>query len=308
MNNLELRGCKNDSELLEVVNLCDAAFVETPHEYFQRHITKDNTLKYEDTRILIKDGVIVSSVQVFPRSIYVNKEKISFAGIGNVATHPTFRGKGFAATVLNDALEYSIKSGFDCSMLTTTLNRYYEKFGFNTVIRRKVCFSKLGNESPLIQVINFHEKIEELNSIYATYNENKVGPIVRNEDYWKSQYLFCDEDKKLFLALYKSNRIHAYIRAKIADDKVLILEFASLHNAQESFLVLSQQLAAKVQLHSFEMLLSDDELDNLGLLKSENFIQDKELMISFLNNDLKETVKNLLTQPNKITFHLTDFF
>src|SRR5271169_312186 len=135
---LEIRGCRSGEELEEVVSLCDAAFPKTSREYFARHVLKDRTLAPADTRVLVKDRKIVSSVQVFPRTMYCRGEKIGFGGIGNVATLPAEREKGYAGSVLRDALEYIRKKKLPVSLLTTTINPYYAKFGFQTIQRHVV--------------------------------------------------------------------------------------------------------------------------------------------------------------------------
>ena len=103
---IEIRGCYSIDELRQVVDLCDAAFPETPREYFDRHILHDGTLALEDTRILVKDGKIVSSVQVFPRTIYAAGKKMNVGGIGNVATLPSERKNGYAGMVMKDSMNH----------------------------------------------------------------------------------------------------------------------------------------------------------------------------------------------------------
>ena len=127
---IEIRGCNSKEELIEVVELCDSAFPKTRREYFERHVLKDKTLDTNDPRVLLIDGKIVSSVQVFPRTIYVQKDKIQIGGIGNVATLPSERGKGYAGLLIKGSLDYIIKKGYPLSMLASSINPCFEKFGF----------------------------------------------------------------------------------------------------------------------------------------------------------------------------------
>ncbi len=92
-----VRGCTSEKELLEVVDLLDRAFPNTPREYFERHILNDPTLKPEHTRVVEFKGSIISSVQVFPRVMNLGAADAQFGGIGNVATDPAQRRGGLAS-------------------------------------------------------------------------------------------------------------------------------------------------------------------------------------------------------------------
>ena len=224
---IEVRGCKSVKELNDVVELCDAAFPNTSKEYFARHVLKDKTLSFNDTRILLKDGKIVSSVQIFPRIINIKEGVLRFGGIGNVATLPAERKNGFAGILMKDALEYMINKGFPLSMLTTDINSYYEKFGFKTILRTIGRINGIeGEKFSEIRKFNESEDLQKVKKLYNEFNCSKVGTIVRDQNYWMSQLDFSGEDKDLFLLYEPGNELQGFIRAQRKDNFIKILEYA----------------------------------------------------------------------------------
>jgi predicted acetyltransferase len=305
---VEIRGCKSSQELIEVVELCDKAFDNTPYEYFERHLLKDKTLSLNDTRILLVDNQIVSSVQVFPRVMYIKEEKVEFCGIGNVATHPKERKKGYAELVMKDAADYMLKGDTNFSLLTTSINKYYEKFGYKTLTRELYEINNIRSVfNPDVRVFDFDGDFEKIKNIYELYNQNSIGPIYRDEIYWQSQFNFSGEDPKLFLVIETNNNIKGYVRALIEKDKIKILEFAAVTDVDENFQTLMQSICNKTGINKFEIFLSLSEKQKL---KTKDYTKktDTDLMILFWDNDINENQVNELIKDNNITFWLSDFF
>jgi len=181
MNNqfIEIRGCSSEEELLNVIEVCDAAFPKTTKEYFERHLLEDKTLGLSDTRVLLKEGKIVSSVQLFPRIISTSSGALRFGGIGNVATLPSERRNGYAGLLLNDALDYLKTQGIPLSILTTHINSYYEKFGFETVRRTIARIESItGKAYNDIRKFEIEKDLRDVANLYNEFNINKSGALV----------------------------------------------------------------------------------------------------------------------------------
>ena len=308
MSNIEIRGCKSYNELLEVLKVCDNAFDNTPYEYFERHLLKDKTLSIEDTRILLIEDKIVSTIQIFPRKIYIKGNVFDFGGIGNVATLPKYQQRGYASMLMNDAINYMKYKKFPFSLLTTTINHYYEKFGYITLKRKKFNFTleqikEIKNIRQFIPTNDF----EVIKNIYSQFNSEFVGPFFRDDIYWNSQLDFCGEDRNFFLVKEENGNIVAYIRGVQKNKFIQILEFATIKNPNELFFELINALALRSDIKEFSVYLSNDLLN---YIKLDNYtIQtDTDLMILFLDQDFENQYKSLLLQENIITFWLSDFF
>ncbi len=306
---IEVRGCTSTEELKQVVNLCDSAFPKTEKEYFDRHVLRDRTLLPEDTRILMKDGTLVSSVQVFPRTMHLGTSRIEFGGIGNVATLPSERGKGYAALVMQDSLNYIRSKDFPLSLLTTTINKYYEKFGFRT-IKRQVGQIDLSHiqEYPWIRIFDARTDLEKVMRLYDQYNAGSTGAVVRNRDYWLSQFNFCGEDKGLFLVYEENGDILGFTRAVKKVDRVQVLEYAFADHSEEIVQKLFDHLAFKTSLPKLEFFVSQRERSRLSIMDFQPFKTDTDLMVVFMDASIDLKMQEVLLSENELTYWLSDFF
>ncbi|HOK55808.1 MAG TPA: GNAT family N-acetyltransferase [bacterium] len=91
----------------EMIELADLVFrpkeksmgIETPIMYSKENIEKGNTF------IAIENKKIVSFVGLVEEEINVYGNRMKIGEIGNVCTHPDYRGKGFASALLQKAIE-----------------------------------------------------------------------------------------------------------------------------------------------------------------------------------------------------------
>jgi len=209
---------------------------------------------------------------------------------------------------MNDAINYMKEQEFKFSLLTTTINKYYDKFGFETLNRELIEINKV---SP-----NFHKSIRKFNrvndfrvvkNIYEYYNRDGIGPLFRDIKYWEAQFDFCGEDENLFLLFETTNSVEGYIRAVRENDKIKILEFAAVNDYLQIFKSLIESLCYQTGINDFEMFLSESEKQKLQL---KNYISkiDSDLMILLFENRLTELQKRELTKYNNINYWLSDFF
>jgi predicted acetyltransferase len=306
---IEIRGCISEKELIKVVDLCDAAFPKTSREYFERHVLKDMTLEKNDTRILLKDGKIVSSVQVFPRTISVSTGTIMFGGIGNVATLPSERQNGYAGILLNNAIKYIGSKDIPVSMLTTHINSYYEKFGFKTILRTNGrLVSVKGKEHNGIRVFNRAIDFINVVNLYNDFNNKKTGTIVRDEKYWLSQFEFSGENKDLFLIYEQDKELKGFIRANKKENYVEIIEYA-FKSADKTILTkLIENLSSTTGSDEFELLLTKKEEANLDPKFTYSLKDEKDFMVCFLDEKLNPEIKNELISDRNLNFWQSDFF
>ncbi len=308
-SNLVIRGCENREELEKVVDLCDVAFPKTERDYFERHLLKDDTLISQDTRVLLLDDEIVSSVQVFPRVIYFKGKKLKIGGIGNVATIPSQRNHGYAGMLMYDAINYIKEKGYSISVLTTTLNKYYEKFGFQTVKRILAEIDvQSQNEYPEIRQFNSGGDLLSVIDLYEKYNSKSIGPVVRDKKYWDSQLNFCGEDLDLFLVYEEKDKIKGFVRGQKARDKIKVWEYAASDKSNGTIRKLFEELTARTGLNKVELFLSNCEQERIQWIAIGSEKTDTDLMVNFIDKNIINEIKQELLIDNNITFWLTDFF
>ncbi|MCS7180124.1 MAG: GNAT family N-acetyltransferase, partial [bacterium] len=99
------------NNLDEMIELADLVFrpkeksmrIETPIMYSKENIENGNTF------IVLENKKIVSFVGMVEEEISIYGYKIKIGEIGNVCTHPDYRGKGYASLLLQKAIEKAKK-------------------------------------------------------------------------------------------------------------------------------------------------------------------------------------------------------
>ena len=300
-----IRGCRSGDELLAVVDLLDRAFEKTAREYFERHVLHDATLSPEDTRVLIKDGKIVSSVQIFPRTMRVKDRRVPFGGIGNVGTDPEVRKQGFASLLMEDALQRMREGGYPLSVLTTDINPYYEKFGYSTVVREVLTFTDVplvGNARPFDRA----RDLEDVMEIYEHYNAGSIGPEVRDKAYWRTQFEFLGEET--FLVAEEAGQLIGYLRAGYEKTDLHVREFAARSSEPRVFATLLGALSARLPGVPVNLFASEREQTRLEIRLPFTVREDTDLMIAVLDEGHRTLAENTLMKRNAMTYWLTDFF
>ncbi len=120
----------NWKNLDEMIELADLVFrpkeksmrIETPIMYSRENIEKGNTF------IIIEDKKIVSFVGLVEEEIVVYGYKTKIGEIGNVCTHPDYRGKGYASILLQKAIEKA-KSDKIAYLMISGSRSLYKRIG-----------------------------------------------------------------------------------------------------------------------------------------------------------------------------------
>lgn len=310
MTMFDISRCTSRKELEEVVDLCDRAFPNTPREYFHRHVLSDATLRPEHTLIGRKDGRIVSSVQIFPRTCWMEGDTLPFAGIGNVATDPAERKMGYAGLIMEEAIRCMKADGFPFSTLTTTINAYYAKFGYVTVPRDVAVFTTAPEvpEGRGIRRFQRTQDLDQLRELYDRYNRDSAGPVARDERYWQAQFLFCGEDPALFLLLERNGRVEGYMRGAEEKGAVQVLEFGALDSVPTTFASLLGALCAAKPGKPVKMFLSERERQRMSPLPPHAIQTDTDTMVLVLDESSRRAVEEKLMRPSAYMFWGSDFF
>lgn len=112
--------------LEEMVQLADLVFrpkeksmrIETPIMYSKENIENGNTF------IVVENKKIVSFVGMVEEEICVYGNRVKIGEIGNVCTHPDYRGKGYASLLLEKAIEKAKNDKIAYLMISGGRNLY----------------------------------------------------------------------------------------------------------------------------------------------------------------------------------------
>ncbi|MEJ5251221.1 MAG: GNAT family N-acetyltransferase [Chthonomonadetes bacterium] len=114
------------------LDVWDAAFEDTPREYFRKYFTGDPWFHPEYTRCAFEGTRMVSAVQIVRREVRVGQVTLTLGGIANVGTVPAYRSKGYSTQLLRDAITVMENEGFDFSMLFTGIHGFYARLGWES--------------------------------------------------------------------------------------------------------------------------------------------------------------------------------
>ncbi|MGN0765970.1 MAG: GNAT family N-acetyltransferase [Christensenellales bacterium] len=113
------------------------------YEQTKKFLDKTFKQKFEDTLpkiyrndgyrdchlVAIEDGKVVGAIANVKNNWRIDDQAILGAGIGMVATHPRYRGRGVMKSLLDQAIEECKQDGVQVMFLSGYLNRY-DRFGF----------------------------------------------------------------------------------------------------------------------------------------------------------------------------------
>ncbi len=136
------------------------------------------------------DNLIVGSVLAFPRTLSVGGKELSVCGIGSVACHPRYRGKGIMSKLLSYNNEEMKKNGVQLSNLGGRRSRYnhfgYENAGNSyRVSVSAIAFKASGYQAKGYSFVPFTiEDAELVNKMHELYSSKPVHYVYSAEQFF----------------------------------------------------------------------------------------------------------------------------
>jgi predicted N-acetyltransferase YhbS len=194
------------------LDLVDTAFTDEDPAHFARYLDADPHLDCEDTWVAVEAGRIVSSVQVFTRTIRLRGEAVALGGIGSVATHPDREGRGHATALLRRAIDDMVARGAVLSLLFTGRRGFYERLGWVQVPHALLAVRRGAGPSPAVGRPFSPADLPRVRDLYEAYSGARDGTTVRDAAYWRGQLRFAGNPDEHFAVLEEGGEIVAYAR------------------------------------------------------------------------------------------------
>jgi predicted acetyltransferase len=223
------------------LQLMYAAFGFQAH--FARYLEFDEALDVEDTWVIESEERIVAGVQIFSRPISIRGQRLWLGGIGSVATHPEYEGRGLATRLLRTALDDMQERGMALSLLFTSRVSFYERLDWVQVPYRVWACRQarpLGDPS---QRSMRRTDLPCLMDLYASYTSGMDGVTVRDEAYWRGQLRFAGNPEEDFRVMEREGEPVAYARSILLEGRTRIMEFARAEDAAEELARLLASMA-----------------------------------------------------------------
>ena len=187
---MEIRGVR-ESELEQVVELCCLAFNPDGHERYWQYIRGDSSYRLPQTRVVVVNDTIVSTLRVWERRIRVGASLVTMGGIGGVGTHPKYRGVGYASALMRDTIDYLQMTGYDIGALFTIIpEAFYRRLGWTSLPLHGFlvpCDSITDTESLSeweVTAFNPETDLDAVARLYDRINAEQSGTIARTRAYW----------------------------------------------------------------------------------------------------------------------------
>ncbi len=116
---------KHAEELFELIRICNGIPPATSRESYIGHSHYD----WGASQIGIIDGKMVAHYGVWGYEMRIGSARLKTAGVGAVATHPDFRGKGLSSELIASCLAAMQVSGYAMTRLSGIPN-FYHRFGY----------------------------------------------------------------------------------------------------------------------------------------------------------------------------------
>ena len=210
MKKVQIRPIRNNHELESCYDLWEKVF-PNDRDFFKRRLELDETYDLNSTWVAIVDQKLVSAVQVFSFTIWVDHTPFTVSGIGNVATLEEYRGLGYARQILLQISKLMEYRHDDFSLLLTNKFSFYEQMGWQHysepiwIVERDRLLQALSDQLTKYHVRPFTNKdLSSVMEIYVEFNTHRTGTRIRIKTYWKGlvqwsndQFLVMEDDQHM---------------------------------------------------------------------------------------------------------------
>ncbi|KPV43939.1 GNAT family N-acetyltransferase [Alicyclobacillus ferrooxydans] len=268
MECVEIRQVQNRSELEACYDLWSLVFPTETRHFFQERLDLDSSYSFETTWIAKVDNVIASAIQIFPYSCWLDQVIVRAGGIGNVATHPKYRGKGLAQEILHAASEWMITNGYSISLLLTGIHSFYEQVGWRKVVESIYKFNTGAIQTLAFKDIHhyrfakMHEDLKSIQEIYDSFNKVRTNSSIRTRDYWMDQIKWRRESGENFFVAVVDDTPTAYLRLHEANGKIVVTEACYTHDRNQ-MRQLFEQFCLLVPHRNIEIRIPNDHVLNM---------------------------------------------
>ncbi len=244
--------CAKRSERDEVLDLL--ALWYNDREFFARYNQIDPTFRDELCLVALDSGHIISTVQIFDRSINIEGKAVPMGGIGSVFTREDYRHKRVASGLMNLAVTTMEHADFEVSLLFAERLTFYSQFGWKELMRN---FSVLPNAVAVrtprfdIDVFDAERDLFAVMQLHASYSGRFDVTALRTEAEWRANLQFagnmpadpvggCEE---YFIVARRGAEIAAYARATRFHGIPMVMEYGYAPSNQAAMLALFRHMS-----------------------------------------------------------------
>jgi predicted N-acetyltransferase YhbS len=146
----------------EIEWFLEECFNHSRHMFAYRwpHVSTPEMFDYANTHMIREDGRIVSLVKILPQEVVLDGREALMGGIGDVSTHPDYRGKGHMNLLMDHCIAKMAKMGCAFSILGGDRQRYqtwrYETCGMQVRLGLTMRGFEKNGRTQTVRVERFH--------------------------------------------------------------------------------------------------------------------------------------------------------
>ena len=258
---MEIRGVR-ESELAEMIELQCRVFRPDGHERYSGYVRTDPSYRYDQSRVLVVNGRIVSTLRVWEREIRIGSIAVPMGGIGGVGTHPDHQGAGYATALMKDTTAYMRTVGYDVGVLFSAIPcAFYRKLGWASVplagfrVTRRQTID-LAKTEWRVESFDEERDLEPSIALYHRYNAQQSGSLVRTRSYWGSGPARLRGILPTVVAR-QGNRLGGYLNFQVEGKSANILEVAHDQTQPQALTALVSHLLRVCEREGVEELYGD---------------------------------------------------
>ncbi len=238
---MEVRAA-HSSERDEVLELLGRWYNDRG-EFFARY--NQNDPGFRDALCLVaRDGdQLVSTVQIFDRTVNLDGQSVPMGGIGSVFTLKDYRHKGVASALMRLAVDTMAREGFEVSLLFAERLTFYNQFGWREIERKfSILAAAASINAPDRFVIDSFEAerdLAEIAAIHRGYSGRFNVTAVRDDATWRANLKFAgnqplhpgEGSEEYFVVCRDGARIAAYARVTRFHGVSMVMEYGYIPGA-----------------------------------------------------------------------------
>jgi predicted acetyltransferase len=232
--------------------------------FFARYFAHDPTFRDDLCFVATDARRIVSTLQVFRKSVRVDSAALTVGGLGNVYTDPAYRAAGLASVLLERALAAMAQHGFDLSLLFANRLDFYARFGWRSHLRY-LSFIEPGATPATAAPEPFAaaRDLDAVMAMYATHSGPIAGATLRDPAYWAGQLRYAGNPDERFVVVRQGGAVAAYARTTTLYDFNVVIEHGCARGAEPALADLICHLHAGAATGTLAQLVPSAELDAL---------------------------------------------
>jgi predicted N-acetyltransferase YhbS len=206
-------------------------------EFFARYNHNDPGFRDALCLVARDGGRLVSTVQIFDRTVNLDGQSVPMGGIGSVFTLADYRHKGVASELMRLAVDTMAREGFEVSLLFAERLTFYNQFGWREIERKfSILAAAASINAPDRFVIDSFEAerdLAEIAEVHRGYSGRFNVTAIRDDATWRANLKFAgnqplhpgEGSEEYFVACRDGARIAAYARVTRFHGVSMVMEY-----------------------------------------------------------------------------------